>query len=450
MLHRMALYVAALGVAAPLCWAGNGLKGEYFGNTTLTGPPVLTRTDAVVAWVTSGSPGLGVPASNFSIRWTGQVQAPSTGSYRFATYSDDAVRLWVNGALVIDAWTPHFFRRDQSASVTLVAGQKYTIKMEYFKSTGLGAAILMWAIPRQGDQVITRNYLFDTAAPALPGAPSGLSAAPGDQKVTLAWSAAPGAASYNVYRGTASGGQSATPIATGIAGTGWVNSGLTNGTKYFYRVAAVNEAGVGSKSNEAFATPAGAQVPPAPTGLTATPGNAQVTLAWAAVAGASSYNVFRSTTSGGQGTTPVATVSGNGWVNTGLTNNTTYYFKVAAVNAAGQGALSSQVSAKPVPPPVPAKPTGLSASAGNAQVTLNWNAQADANTYNVYRGLVSGAVLEPLVTGLTSPTYLDTGLTNNATYYYRVTAVNANGESPQSNQVGAKPKLPPVPAAPTG
>jgi hypothetical protein len=91
--------------------------------------------------------------------------------------------------------------------------------------------------------------------------------------------------------------------------------------------------------------------PPAtPTGLTATPGDGQVSLSWTASSGATSYNVKRSTTTGGSYTT-VGSPTGTTFVNTGLTNGTTYYFVVSAVNTAAESANSSQVSAVPVAPP---------------------------------------------------------------------------------------------------
>jgi len=86
--------------------------------------------------------------------------------------------------------------------------------------------------------------------------------------------------------------------------------------------------------------------PPVPTGLAATPGNAQVALTWNASSGATSYNVKRSTTSGGSYTT-VGTPSTNSFTNTSLTNGTTYYYVVSAVNGNGESANSTQVSATP-------------------------------------------------------------------------------------------------------
>src|SRR6185369_5366766 len=88
------------------------------------------------------------------------------------------------------------------------------------------------------------------------------------------------------------------------------------------------------------------QPPAAPTGLAATPGDGQVSLTWNASAGAASYTVKRSTTSG-SGYTNVGTPTGTSFTNTGLTNGTKYYFVVSATNAAGEGPNSSEVNATP-------------------------------------------------------------------------------------------------------
>ncbi len=90
-----------------------------------------------------------------------------------------------------------------------------------------------------------------------------------------------------------------------------------------------------------------AAVPPAPTNLTATPGNAQVQLAWNASAGASSYNVKRSTTNGGPYANVATAVTATSYTNTGLTNGTPYHYVVTAVNAGGESPVSNQASATP-------------------------------------------------------------------------------------------------------
>jgi hypothetical protein len=94
------------------------------------------------------------------------------------------------------------------------------------------------------------------ASQPAPGAPTGLTTTPGNGRVSLTWTAVSGAASYNVYRGTAAGAEGATPVATGIATTSYADTGLTDGTQYFYKVAAVNTGGASPLSGEASATPA--------------------------------------------------------------------------------------------------------------------------------------------------------------------------------------------------
>ncbi|XID96169.1 cellulose binding domain-containing protein [Paenibacillaceae bacterium WGS1546] len=91
----------------------------------------------------------------------------------------------------------------------------------------------------------------------------------------------------------------------------------------------------------------GPQVPAAPTGLTATAGNAQVALSWTASSGATSYTVKRATTSGGPYTNVATNVTATSYTNMGLTNGTTYYYVVSATNSAGTSANSAQVSATP-------------------------------------------------------------------------------------------------------
>jgi cellulose 1,4-beta-cellobiosidase len=183
-----------------------------------------------------------------------------------------------------------------------------------------------------------------TMGPPLP--PTGLAATPGNAQVTLSWSASTGATSYNVYRSTKSGGEGSTAYATGITSPTYTNTGLTNGTKYYYAVAAVNAGGTSAQSTEVSATPIAP--PAAPTGLTAKAGNAQVVLSWTASSGGTSYNVYRATTSRGEGTTALVTgITATTYTNTGLTNGTKYYYTVAAVNAGGTSAQSSEVSATP-------------------------------------------------------------------------------------------------------
>ena len=89
---------------------GTGLKGEYFNNTTVSGTPILSRTDSTVDFNWDiGSAGLGVTKNTFSARWTGQVLAPITAKYKFHTFTNDGVRLWVNDQVMFDHWVDQPF-----------------------------------------------------------------------------------------------------------------------------------------------------------------------------------------------------------------------------------------------------------------------------------------------------------------------------------------------------
>ncbi|MBS1724573.1 MAG: fibronectin type III domain-containing protein [Armatimonadetes bacterium] len=177
----------------------------------------------------------------------------------------------------------------------------------------------------------------------VPNPPTGLGATAGNAQVTLTWTPSSSATSYNVKRATVSGGPYSTVGSSTT--TSFTNTGLTNGTTYYYVVTAVNSAGESGNSNEASATP-NLSIPNAPTGLSATAGNAQVSLSWTGSGGATSYNVKRATVSGGPYSTVGSTAS-TSFVNTGLTNGTTYYYVVTAVNSAGESGNSNQASATP-------------------------------------------------------------------------------------------------------
>jgi endoglucanase len=187
----------------------------------------------------------------------------------------------------------------------------------------------------------------------LPPVPSGLVAAAGNAQVMLTWSASAGATAYNVSRSVMSGGPwiSVAQPATNA----YTDTGLTNGVPYYYVVAAINSAGASANSTEVTATPTSAasgvivRVPPVPTGLQATAGNAQVMLTWMVSTGATSYSLSRSTQSAGPWT-QVAAPTTNAYTDTGLTNGTPYYYVVAAVDTAGTSSNSAPISATPVAP----------------------------------------------------------------------------------------------------
>jgi hypothetical protein len=138
---------------------GTGLTAQYFDNIDFTALTV-TRRDSTVNfdWGLNG-PAAGVAVDTFSIRWTGFVEAPATGLYTFTTASDDGVRLWVNGQLMVDNWTDHAVI-ENSGTISLTAGQKVAVKMEFYERGGYAVAKLLWAGPGIAKQVIPTARLF--------------------------------------------------------------------------------------------------------------------------------------------------------------------------------------------------------------------------------------------------------------------------------------------------
>jgi hypothetical protein len=167
----------------------------------------------------------------------------------------------------------------------------------------------------------------------------------GNAQVSLSWTASNGATLYYVKRSATSGGPYAQISAP--SATSYTDTGLTNGTSYFYVVSAYNSVGQSANSSEVSATPMAPSTPPAvPANLQATAGNAQVSLSWTASSGATSYHLKRSTTSG-SGYTQIAAPTATSYTDTGLTNGMAYFYVVSALNAAGESANSAPTTATP-------------------------------------------------------------------------------------------------------
>jgi fibronectin type 3 domain-containing protein len=178
-----------------------------------------------------------------------------------------------------------------------------------------------------------------------------------------------------MYRSTTNGGPYA-KIASGIVSTNTTDTGVTNGTTYYYVVTAVNTNGESGYSSQASATPQ-VPLPLPPTNLSANAGNAQVSLTWTASPGAASYNMYRSTTNGGPYAKIASGIVSTNTTDTGVTNGTTYYYVVTAVNTGGESGYSGQASATPQAP-LPQ----LSILSGTNGLTVSWangNLQSTTN-----------------------------------------------------------------------
>ena len=223
-----------------------------------------------------------------------------------------------------------------------------------------------------------------------PDEPTGFVATSGDNHVTLSWNAVEGATSYNIYWAplpvdlTPENGTKIT-----VAASPFIHGGLDDYNDYVaYIVTAVNFWG---ESKPSYPGTTGRPTepstpPPPPAGVSAMPGDTQVTISWNAVPEATSYNIYWATAPEiTEATGKKVTLSANSYTHAALVNGATYYYLVKAVNFRGESAPSAQVSATPTSfTKAPSAPAGVSATPGDAQITISWTAVAGATSYNIY------------------------------------------------------------------
>ena len=232
---------------------GTGLQGDYFDNRDLTNL-VLTRIDARVDfnWG-AGSPDPSIGDESFSVRWTGLVEPLYTETYTFHTITDDGVRLWVDGVLVIDRWIDQA-ATEWTGTVALTALQGHELTMEYYDKRSLASVQLLWSSARQTKIVIPQSQLYPPPAGTGPAAPSDLTATPvSKSQIDLVWTD-----NSNEEDGfkieSSSKGSAWSVIATvGPDVTTFQHSGLKRNTTYSYRVRAFDAEGSSAYSNMASA-----------------------------------------------------------------------------------------------------------------------------------------------------------------------------------------------------
>lgn len=177
-------------------------------------------------------------------------------------------------------------------------------------------------------------------------------------------------------------------------------------------------------------------VPSVPSGFKAVAGDGKVTVSWNSSA-STTYRLYYSTTSGGAKSGTRIDPATSPQEITNLTNGTTYYFAIIAKNIEGESPLSSEISATPGVAVVPAVPVGVSALPGSRQATISWTAVSGAASYYIYYSSVQADANKTKGTRLNSTTasQIVTGLTPGTTYYFTVTAANANGDQSAESAV---------------
>ena len=286
-----------------------------------------------------------------------------------------------------------------------------------------------------------------------PDAPSNLSANAGDGSVSLNWddNSDLDLDDYNVYRSISSPVEKAVGnlIASGLIVSEYEDTEVTNGITYYYAISAIdislNESDL---SAEDSATPQDLIAPSAPTGLNVTVGDAQLILDWNdnGEGDFDHYNVYRAIT------TPVTKSVGNiiasdvlssAYTDTGVVNDTTYYYAVTAFDTAdNESDLSNEDSATPIDDTSPSAPANLLVTVGDSQLILNWddNSEEDFDHYDIFRSTASGVetiAANRITTDLLTSVYTNTGLTNGVTYYYKIIAVDVNNNSSLASSEGS-------------
>ena len=255
--------------------------------------------------------------------------------------------------------------------------------------------------------------------------------------IKISWTKVTDAESYYVYRASSSSGTYAQIGKT--TSSSYTDKELKADTKYYYKVAAVNAVGTGTQSAYLAAETVGK--PEKVTGVSQSDKTKDtITIKWSETEYASGYYIYRSDSLTGT-FTKVGSTSSKSFKNTGLSSNKTYYYKVAAFNEVGTGTQSDAFEANTLYDCV--KVTGVARSTRTiSSITLKWDAQDQAESYDVYRATAYDGeyVFKKTVT---TNKYTNSGLTQGKMYYYKIVAKNALGEAaPSSIYSGTiKPKL---------
>ncbi|MDQ1746891.1 MAG: trimeric autotransporter adhesin, partial [Frankiaceae bacterium] len=395
--------------------------------------------DGYVVWYTSNGT-LHFKRGNLDVA-TPAGALTTSGYKHFALVDDGSTATWyVNGAAVSSGQLAASL---SAGTDPLVLGQGDQAGKQALDDV----AVYNRALPAARIAAHVNAAPVVASAPATaPGAPTSVSATAGNASATVSWvaPASDGGSAITSYTVRSSGGQVATVNGTTLSAT---VTGLTNGTPYTFTVTATNSAGTGPASAASNAvTPVA--VPDAPTGVTATRGNASATVSWTAPAssGGSAITSYTVRSNAGQ----VATVDGStlSTTVTGLTNGTSYTFTVTATNSAGTGPASAPSNAV-TPATVPGAPTSVSATAANASATVSWAAPASNGGSAITGYTVTSSAGQVATVNGTTLSATVTGLTNGTSYTFTVTATNAVGPGPASAASNAVTPVA-VPGAPTG
>jgi len=243
-------FVLMLGLVSVASGA-EGLLGEYY-HGSASDPwqnLVMERMDPMVDFNWGGGspePGI-VNTDNFTARWMGEIEVPASGTYTFHTQSDDGIRLWVNNEQLIDNWTDHSNTHD-SGDISLTAGQRYEIRLEFYEAGGDAVCQLSWSSSTIDREIIPSPYLWVGGERPYARHPNPADGAIiRDTWINLSWLPGDFAASHDVYLGenfddvaagspdTFQGNQDSLSFVIGFPGFPYPD-GLVSGTTYYWRI----------------------------------------------------------------------------------------------------------------------------------------------------------------------------------------------------------------------
>ncbi len=440
----------------------NGLNYRYYERDAWPQLPVLDAMDYVSSGtVTDFDFSPRQRDEQFAFRFDGYIDVPADGIYTFDLRADDGANLYIGDRKVVSNQYAYGLGVSKPGSIDLKAG-KHRIRVECYQGGGgFGIELYYEAVNFSGNTIISRMLVPDSALyrplPGIPMAPSNLVAtgSTGDQ-IDLSWSDnAFNEEGFKIERNDGAGFFQLTT--TGPNVTLYSDTGLMHSTTYTYRIHAFSSAGESEYSNTDSATTLGPPPPAPPTGLDADVDDGRVQLAWIPNTETNPsvlyYIIYKSTTQGGPYRRAAVAFGSNHIIDKSVVNNTTYYYRISAVNSLGsESAKSAEVSGRPHVLLPPAAPTNLSADAHASinQITLAWIDHADNELgFRIERKTTGSFVQIAQIDTPDLDTWADTGLDWATTYTYRIQAYNEDGQSDWSNQNSDTTPVIPVPEEPS-
>ncbi|MFD0316336.1 fibronectin type III domain-containing protein [Streptomyces flavalbus] len=376
--------VTAPASAATSC-ASPVFKRQFYANTSFSGTPKKTDCDGTIDqnWGT-GAPATGLPRNDFGVRWTVTRDFGSGGPFAFGAAAQDGVRVYLDGVRKVNLWKNVSTTARTQVNLTIPPG-KHTLRVDFVNWTGTANVRFSYA-PRTSASV-------DTVRPLAPtGTAATYDPATGKARLTWAKNKEMDLAGYRVYR-RVKGDDFAVPVAT-TTSTSYTDTGLPySGEVFSYEVRAYDRAGNVSRGSADQDVTSVDRIPPdvpRPPEVTDATELGGLRLGWKQVDEAASYRVYRSSSKDGT-YTRIASTSLLSYRDTSAATETTYYYRLSAVDAAGnESDKSPWVIARRHNDSPPSAVTGLTVTPTGYGFELNWEANPtpDLHRYVVYGGEV--------------------------------------------------------------